>query len=143
MRIKIKIKKWKVFPFTRRFSEPTRENSQWELKNWWRKIFFLYAKKASLESFPYSALSERSLWKMLKNHMLAHGNCLTSSIHGFFSYVVLKFTRHSDDAVKIFPPHSCKQRLSFFSLSAEMNDVVQPLTNSSYAVIPHICVECY
>lgn len=107
------------------------------------KNFLFVRKKASLESFPYSALSERKLWKMLKNHMLAHGNCLTSSIHGFFSYVVLKFTRHSDDAVKIFPPHSCKQRLSFFSLSAEMNDVVQPLTNSSYAVIPHICVECY
>lgn len=73
------------------------------------KNFLFVRKNFSRFSLARERDTVRKLWKILnKNHMLAHGNCLTSSIH------VLSTLHSSDDAVKIFHVNK-KKSLSLFS----------------------------
>lgn len=134
MRIKIKIKKWKFFfhsPLPNRPEKTLNEN--WKIDD--EKFSFLYAKKASL-----TFLSERK-WGKFSMKITCWHMAIVWRHQFMFSRNIKVYTAVSDDAVKIFPLHSCKQKKSLsFSLRRTM------LCNHlqiAHMRLSLICAECY
>ena len=138
MRIKIKIKNEKFFLSLDAFRTDSRKLSMRTEKLMTKNFLFVrFSREFSFLSLSLFLWEEKcgKCSKITCWHMAIvwrHQSMVYSR-----SIKVFLRQHNSDDAVKIFPPHSHVNNKKK-SLS-EMNDVVQPLTNSSYAVIPHMC----